>query len=218
MGKPDWGEIGASIIHPDMEFKGLKIEDYKFTLWDVIIGSIATIAVAFFIVVACASTLHANGIVIGEAKDAALALEPFAGPIAAQIFALGLFVASVFAATILPIATAFYVCEAFGFEAGIDKKYHEAPQFYILYTIILVIAVAIILIPNAPLILITLWSQVLNGILLPIVLICMMLLVNNKEIMGEFINKPFNNIVGWTTTIILVGLTIALLIGSAKTL
>ena len=244
MGKPSWGEIGTSLIHPDVEYnfdyitmvigligttiapwmqfymqsavieKGLRIEDYKFTLWDVIIGSIATVVVAFFIVVACASTLHVNGIDINEAKDAALALQPFAGTFASQIFAFGLFVASVFSATILPIATAFYVCEAFGFEAGIDKTLKEAPQFYTLYTIILVISVGIILIPNAPLILISLWSQVLNGIMLPVVLICMMLLVNNKEIMGEYTNKLFNNIVGWGTTIILIGLTIALLIGS----
>ncbi|WP_434511067.1 Nramp family divalent metal transporter [Desulfitobacterium sp. AusDCA] len=244
LGKPNWGAIGTSLIHPDIEFnfdyitmvigligttiapwmqfymqsavieKGLKIEDYKFTMWDVIIGSIATVVVAFFIVVACASTLHVNGVTIEEAKDAALALQPFAGTFASQVFAFGLFVASVFSATILPIATAFYVCEAFGFEAGIDKKWNEAPQFYTLYTIILIISVGIILIPNAPLILISLWSQVLNGVLLPVVLICMMLLINNKEIMGEHTNKLFNNIVGWTTTILLIGLTIALLIGS----
>lgn len=244
MGKPNWGEIGTSIIHPDIEFnfnyitmvigiigttiapwmqfymqsavieKGIKIEDYKFTIWDVIIGSIATVAVAFFIVVACASTLHINGVKIEEARDAAMALKPFAGALASQVFAFGLFIASVFSATILPIATAFYVCEAFGFEAGIDKKMKEAPQFYTLFTIILVISVGIILIPNAPLILITLWSQVLNGVLLPVVLICMMLLINNKEIMGKYTNKPFNNIIGWGTTVILIGLTIALLIGS----
>ena len=244
MGKPNWGEIGTAIIHPDIKFnfsyitmvvgligttiapwmqfymqsavieKGLKIEDYKFTMWDVIIGSIATVAVAFFIIVACASTLHPNGIEIEEAKDAAMALKPFAGAIAAQVFAFGLFIASVFSATILPIATAFYVCEAFGFEAGIDKKMKEAPQFYALFTAILIISVAIILIPNAPLIPITLWSQVLNGALLPVVLICMMLLVNNKEIMGKYTNKLLNNIVGWSTTVILIGLTTALLIPS----
>jgi NRAMP (natural resistance-associated macrophage protein)-like metal ion transporter len=244
MGKPNWGAIGTSIIHPEMEFnfnyltmvigligttiapwmqfymqsavieKGLKIEDYKYTIWDVIIGSIATVVVAFFIMVACASTLYTNHINIVEAKDAAMALKPFAGVFASQVFAFGLFIASVFSATILPIATAFYVCEAFGFEAGIDKKLKEAPQFYSLFTAILVIAVAIILIPNAPLILITLWSQVLNGILLPVVLICMILLVNNKDIMGKYVNKLFNNIVGWTTTIILIGLTAALLVGS----
>lgn len=244
MGHPDWGMIGASIIHPDMKLdfgyisivigiigttiapwmqfymqsavieKGLKIEDYKFTRWDVIIGSIATVVVAFFIMVACASTLHVNGIKINEAKDAALALGPLAGEFSSQIFAFGLFIASVFSATILPLATAFYVCEAFGFEAGIDKKWKEASQFYWLFTGILVISVVIILIPNAPLIEITLWSQVLNGVLLPVVLICMILLVNNKEIMGKYVNKPINNIIAWMTIIILIGLTLALLVNS----
>ncbi|HEX9059479.1 MAG TPA: divalent metal cation transporter, partial [Clostridia bacterium] len=193
--------------------KGLTIEDYKYTIWDVIIGSIATVSVAFFIVIACASTLHKSGITVGEAQDAALALKPLAGNFASQIFAFGLFVASVFSATILPIATAFYVCEAFGFEAGIDKKMKEAPQFYGLFTAILVIAVAVILIPNAPLITITFWSQVLNGLLLPVVLVCMILLINNKEIMGKYTNKPFNNIVGWATIIILILLTIGFFVG-----
>ena len=107
----------------------------------------------------------------------------------------------------MPVATAFYVCEAFGFEAGIDKKWKEAPQFYWLFTIIIIIGAAIILFPNAPLISITLWSQVANGILLPVVLICMILIVNNKEVMGKYVNKPLNNIIGWATIIILIGLT-----------
>jgi len=244
MGRPNWSEIGKAIVHPKIQFdyeyisivigiigttiapwmqfymqsavieKGLKIEDYKYTLWDVILGSVATVVVAFFIIVACASTLHVNHIRIEEAKDAAMALEPLAGKFASMIFAFGLFIASVFSATILPVATAFYVCEAFGFEAGIDKKWDEAPEFYWLYTGILIIGVAIILIPNAPLIAITLWSQIINGILLPVVLVSMMLLVNDKEIMGEYVNKPFNNIVGWTTVIVLIGLSLILLLSS----
>jgi len=110
--------------------KGLKIKQYKFILLDIIVGCLATVVVAFFIIVACASTLHVNNIVINEAKDAAMALKPLAGAVSSQVFAFGLFIASIFSATILPIATAFYVCEAFGFEAGIDKKWKEAPQFY----------------------------------------------------------------------------------------
>jgi Mn2+/Fe2+ NRAMP family transporter len=137
-----------------------------------------------------------------------------AGALAAQVFAFGLFIASIFSATILPVATAFYVCEAFGFEAGIDKSFQEAPQFYWLYTAIIIIAVGVILIPNAPLITITLWSQVFNGVLLPVVLICMMLLVNNREIMGEYVNKPLNNYIGWATVIILIGLSTLLLFQS----
>lgn len=244
MGKPHWKEIGVALVQPKMEFnmnylavvigiigttiapwmqfymqsavieKGIKIKEYRFTLWDVIIGSVITVVVAFFIIVACASTLHENGIIIEEAKDAAMALKPLAGDLASITFAFGLFIASIFSATILPVATAFYVCEAFGFEAGIDKKWKEAPQFYWLFTIIIAIGAGIILIPNAPLIVITLWSQVANGILLPVVLICMIIIVNNKEVMGKHVNKPFNNIVGWVTIVLLIGLSATLLVSS----
>ena len=242
MGKPQWGEIGHSIINPHFEInsqsismiiglvgttiapwmqfymqssvieKGLKMKQYKYTLIDIVVGCVATVVVAFFIMVACASTLHVNGIQINEAKNAALALKPLAGAFASQLFAFGLFIASVFSATILPLATAFYVCEAFGFEAGIDKRWDEAKEFYTLYTGILVIGAAIILIPNAPLILISLWTQVINGMLLPVVLVCMILFVNNKKIMGKFVNKPINNIIGWNAVIILIGLSLLLLV------
>jgi NRAMP (natural resistance-associated macrophage protein)-like metal ion transporter len=242
MGKPHWGEIGMAIIRPHvaintqslamvigivgttiapwMQFymqssvieKGLKMKNYKYTLVDIIVGCVATVVVAFFIMVACASTLHINGVQINEAKDAALALKPMAGVLASQVFAFGLFVASVFSATILPLATAFYVCEAFGFEAGIDKNWDEAREFYVLYTGILIMAVVIILIPNAPLIFISLWSQVINGLLLPVVLVCMILLVNNKKIMGPYVNKPTNNIIGWSAILILIALSMTLLI------
>jgi Mn2+/Fe2+ NRAMP family transporter len=190
--------------------KGIKIEEYKYEVWDVVIGCIATVVVAFFIMVACASTLYKNGIKITEAKDAAMALKPFAGIFASQIFAFGLFVASIFSAAILPIATAFYICEAFGFEAGIDKSLNEAKEFYTLFTVIIAIAVLIILLPNAPLIKITLWTQVINGILLPVVLICMMLMVNNKDIMGKYVNNHVKNIIGWVTIVILISLTVFL--------
>jgi len=242
MGKPHWQEIGHAVIHPEMKVntrsiemiigiigttiapwmqfymqssvieKGLKMRQYKFILLDIIIGCVATVVVAFFIMVACASTLHINNIVINEAKDAAMALKPLAGAISSQLFAFGLFIASIFSATILPLATAFYVCEAFGFEAGIDKKWNEAPQFYWLYTGIIVLGVIIILIPNAPLIAITLWSQIINGLLLPVVLVCMILLVNNKKIMGKHVNKPIQNIIGWVSIAILVGLSMTLIL------
>lgn len=244
MGKPHWHDIGQAMIKPDIHYtkeylaivigiigttiapwmqfymqsavieKGLKITDYKYTLLDVIMGSVITVVVAFFIIIACASTLHVNGIVINEAKDAAMALKPIAGDMASITFAFGLFIASIFSATILPVATAFYVCEAFGFEAGIDKKWKDAPQFYWLFTFIIIIGAAIILIPNAPLIVITLWSQVANGLLLPVVLLCMILLVNNKEVMGEYTNKRWQNIIGWSTITILIGLSATLLISS----
>jgi len=242
MSKPDWGEIGASVIHPRMEMntqslamvialvgttiapwmqfymqssvieKGLKMKNFRYTLIDIAVGCVVTVVVAFFIMVACGATLHPNGIVINEAKDAAMALEPLAGRLASHVFAFGLFIASVFSATILPLATAFYVSEAFGFEAGIDKKWDEAKEFYTLYTGILVISAIIILLPNAPLIQISIWSQVLNGILLPVVLVSMILLINNKKIMGNYVNKPYQNIIGWSAVTILVGLSIALLL------
>jgi len=242
LGKPHWGEIGHSMVHPALKMnnatltmilgiigttiapwmqfymqstvieKNLKINQYKYIFADILIGCIATVAVAFFIIVACASTLNKNHIVINEAKDAAMALKPLAGEFASQIFAFGLFIASIFSATILPLATAFYVCEAFGFEAGIDKKWNEASEFYVLYTVILILSAGIILWPNAPLIGISLWSQVINAILLPVVLVCMILLVNNKKIMGEYVNKRIINIIGWITVSILVGLSLMLLV------
>jgi len=153
-----------------------------------------------------------NRIEIKEATDAALSLKPLAGALASQVFAFGLFVASVFSATILPLATAFYVCEAFGFEAGIDKKWNEAKEFYVLYTGILVVSAIIILIPNAPLILISVWSQVLNGVLLPVVLVSMILLINNKKIMGTYVNNAMQNIIGWSAVIILTGLSLSLIL------
>jgi Mn2+/Fe2+ NRAMP family transporter len=213
------GIVGTTVA-PWMQFymqsavieKRIKIEDYKFVLWDVVIGCVATIVVAFFIIVACAATLHKNGIIIEEAKDAAMSLKPFAGAFASQLFAFGLFVASIFSAAILPLATAFYVCEAFGFEAGINKKLNEAPQFYALFTFIVVAAVIIILMPNAPLVLISLWSQVLNAMLLPVVLISMILMVNNPKIMGLHVNNKFQNLVGWFTTVVLIILTILLVV------
>jgi NRAMP (natural resistance-associated macrophage protein)-like metal ion transporter len=234
MGKPDWSAIGHAMVHPDAEFdfayitmvigivgttiapwmqfymqssvieKGLTLDKYKYTIMDVVTGAVITVVVAFFIIVACAATLHVNGIRIEEAKDAAIALGPLAGKAASIIFAAGLFVASIFSATILPIATAFYVCEAFGFEAGIDKKWKEAPEFYWLFTIIVLVAVGVILIPNAPLIQITIWTQVFNGVLLPVVLICMLLIINKKDVMGTHVNGTFGNLIGWSTAVVLL--------------
>jgi Mn2+/Fe2+ NRAMP family transporter len=242
MGKPHWSEISSSIVHPRFEMstqsiamviglvgttiapwmqfymqttvieKGLEMKNYKYTLIDIVVGCVLTVVVAFFIMVACASTLHPNGIKINEAKDAALSLAPLAGNLASQVFAFGLFIASIFSATILPLATAFFVCEAFGFEAGIDKKWDEAKEFFILYTGILIISALIILIPNAPLIPISLWSQVINGILLPVVLISMIILVNKRKIMGVHVNKPINNIIGWTAVVAMIGLSLTLIV------
>lgn len=242
MSKPEWSQIGSAIIRPRMEMnvqslamvialvgttiapwmqfymqssvieKGLQMKNYKYTVIDIVVGCVITVIVAFFIIVACGATLYPEGIKVNEAKDAALALKPLAGEIASQVFAFGLFVASVFSATILPLATAFYVSEAFGFEAGIDKKWDEAKEFYILYTGILVLSALIILIPGAPLIQISIWSQVINGILLPVVLVSMIILINNRKIMGNYVNKPLQNFIGWSAVIILTGLSLTLVI------
>ena len=242
LGKPDWNAVGKSIVKPDIESnfayistvigligttiapwmqfymqsavieKGLKLKDLKFSVLDVFVGCVATVVVAFFIIIACAATLHVSGAQINDASDAAAALKPLAGALASQVFAFGLFIASIFASVILPVATAFYVCEAFGFEAGIDKKWNEAPQFYWLYTFIIVISAGMILIPNAPLIQISLWSQRINGILLPVVLICMVLIINKKDVMGKYVNNAFSNIVSWITIVILFALSGVLVI------
>lgn len=242
MAKPDWNSIGSSFVHPDLEWnpdyftmvlgiigttiapwmqfymqsavieKGLKIDTYRYTLADVIAGSVITVVVAFFIIVACAASLHVGGVHIHEARDAAMALKPLAGAIAGEVFALGLLVASVFSAIILPLATAFYICEAFGFEAGISRKIHEAPQFYGLLFFIIVLSVLIILVPGAPLIEITIWSQVLNAILLPIVLVSMFIIVNKAKVMGEHRNNPVQNIFGVITVAVLVALSMMLFV------
>ncbi len=242
MADPDWHEIGKAIVRPSihwnveyigmvmgivgttiapwMQFymqsavieKGIKVEDYRYVKWDVVLGGVATVVIAFFIIIACAATLNVNNIKIEEAKDAAMALRPLAGNLASVVFAFGLFIASIFSATILPLATAFYVCEGFGFEAGIDKKFSEAPQFYILFSSIIVVGVTVILLPNAPLILITIWTQVLNAILLPVVLICMIVMVNKSKVMGEYVNNRTQNAIGLSTTIILIIMSVLLMI------
>ncbi|WP_407307089.1 Nramp family divalent metal transporter [Desulfosporosinus sp. SB140] len=213
------GLVGTTIA-PWMQFyiqsaiveKGVTVKDYKFSRLDVIFGCFITDIVAIFIIVTTAATMHTAGVSINDAKDAAIALRPLAGQYASVLFAFGLFNASIFAATILPLATAYYVCEALGFEAGVDKSYREAPQFYTLYTIIIILGALIILIPNAPLVLIMLWSQVINGVLLPFVLVFMLVLINKKRIMGTYTNSKFFNGVAWSTTVIMVTLTLLLVV------
>jgi Mn2+/Fe2+ NRAMP family transporter len=213
--------IGTTIA-PWMQFymqssvieKGITLKEYKYTVIDVLVGCVATVVVAFFIMVACSSTLYSAGkpVVINEARDVALALKPLAGALAMQIFGFGLFIAAIFSATILPVATAFYVCEAFGFDAGIDKKWEEAPQFYWLYTIIMALGAGIVLLPGIPLITVSIASQTINGILLPVVLICMMVIVNKKEVMGDYVNKPVVNVIGWAAIAVLVMLSLSMLL------
>jgi len=162
-----------------------------------------------FIIVACAATLYVHGFTnISSGADAARALEPLAGHYAYLLFALGLLNASVFAASILPLSTAYAVCEGLGFESGVNKKFAEAPVFYWLYTLLLVAGAGVILVPNLPLIKVSILSQVVNGMVLPFVLIFMLLLINKKELMGTFTNSRAFNLVGWATTVILIVMTV----------
>src|SRR5580700_7892765 len=211
------GVIGTTIA-PWMQFylqasiveKGVTKRQYKASRLDVISGCIFTDIVAWFIIVACAATLYVHGYHnISDAKDAAQALRPLAGDYAYILFAVGLFNASLFAASILPISTAYTVCEGLGFESGVGKKFGEAKVFYWLYTLLIIAGGAVILIPNIPLVKISILSQVVNGIVLPFVLIFMLLLVNKSELMGKHVNGTWFNAIAWATTIIMIGLTIA---------
>jgi Mn2+/Fe2+ NRAMP family transporter len=211
------GVVGTTIA-PWMQFylqssiveKGVTKRGLRASRWDVITGCVFTDVVAWFIVVACAATLYVHGYRdIKYAADAAQALKPLAGQYAYILFAVGLFNASLFAASILPLSTAYTVCEGLGFESGIDKKFGEAPFFYWLYTLLIAAGGAVLLIPNLPLIKIAVLSQVVNGIVLPFVLVFMLLLINKKELMGPFVNTRLFNAVAWGTTIIMIGLSLA---------
>ena len=200
--------LQASIVE-----KGITPRQYQASRWDVIVGCFFTDIVAWFIIVACAATLYATGHRdIQNASDAAQALRPLAGEYAYLLFAFGLFNASIFAASILPVSTAYTVCEGLGFESGLDKKFHEAPAFYWLYTALIVLGAGVLLFPRLPLIHVMAVSQVVNGIVLPFVLIFMLLLTNDKELMGEHANSRGFNIVAWVTVVVMIVLTIALVL------
>jgi len=214
------GIIGATVA-PWMQFylqsaiveKGVEQKQYAESRVEVIVGCIVTNVVAFFIVVSCAATLHMAGTHnIADAADAAVALRPLAGEYASVLFALGLFNASVFAASILPLATAYSVCEGLGFEAGVNKKFREAPVFYWLYTLLIGIGAGLILIPSMPLIFVSYFSQVANGFLLPFVLLFMLSLVNRTDLMGRFKNSRGYNLVAGSTVVFLVILTFLLFV------
>jgi NRAMP (natural resistance-associated macrophage protein)-like metal ion transporter len=214
------GIIGATIA-PWQQFylqasvvdKGAKRSHLKYSQADAIVGSVFSVIVAAFIVIACAATLYAGGHrQIHDAADAAESLRPLGGKYAFMLFSVGLLNASLFAASILPLSTAYTVCEALGFESGLNKKFNEAPIFYWLYTGLIAIGALIILIPEFPLIKVAVLSQVLNGILLPAVLIFMLLLVNKQELMGRFKNPKLYNAIAWVLTIIVIVLTVAMLV------
>jgi Mn2+/Fe2+ NRAMP family transporter len=240
--KPDWGNVFEQFTHPQLSFqpsemtmliglvgttiapwmqfylqasiveKGVKIEEYKFARFDVFMGSVVVHIVAFFIILVCAETLFKHGVRIETAKDAALSLEPLAGKYCTYLFAIGLVNASLFAASILPLSTTYLICEGLGWEAGLDKKFVEAPQFYGFYSLMIFLGAGIILYPNVPLIPIMYFSQVVNGMVLPFVLIFMLLLINDKKLMMNYTNGPVFNIIAWLTSITMIVLTFLLII------
>ena len=213
------GVIGTT-ISPWMQFymqasvveKGTTVRQYAASRLDVIIGSIFSDVVAWFIIVACAATLWTHGIRdIGSAADAAQAMKPLADKFAYILFAAGLFNASFFAASVLPISTAYSVCEGLGFESGVDKKFKQAPFFYWLYTLLIVSGAGVVLITNHDnYVKIIIRSQVLNGVLLPFVLYFMLKLANNKELMGKHTNRRWFNAIAYATAVIVVGLSLVM--------
>jgi len=240
MVEPEWGQVEGGFLNPKVSFdpaslsmllgligttiapwmqfylqssiveKNIKIRDYKHSRLDVILGSIIVSVVVFFIIMVCAATLFKNGIRIETAKDAALALEPLVGQYSALLFSFGLLNASLFAASIIPLSTAYTICEGMGWEEGVNKKFSEAPQFFGLYTLLIAVGAIAILSPRIPLIPIMYISQVINGILLPLILIFMLMLINNPKIMGKYTNSKFYNYVTILLIIIIVISTIAL--------
>jgi len=244
LARPDWGEVVVSLVTPHFETqpvfiatfvavvgttitpymlfylqsslsdKGVRLEDYPAERTDVIFGSVITTLVALFIIVSTAATLFQEGVMVDTADQAARALEPFAGPYARILFGLGLFGASMLAASVLPLSTAYAICGAFGWERGVSFGWSEAPIFNGIYTLLIVIAALFVLIPRLPLIQVIVATQFLNGLLLPIVLVFVLRLVNDRDLMGKYTNSRAFNILSYGTTAILVLLTVALLVFS----
>jgi len=194
--------------------KGLRVKDYGYELADVLIGNVYAMLVVFFVIVACGATLFVHGVYIETAKDAALALAPLAGPYAATLFALGLLNASLFAAAVLPLTTAYVTCEAFGWESGVSHDFKDAPIFFGVYTALIVIGAGIILLPLRSLIEAMLASQTLNGVVLPVIMVTMLRLINDKRLMGKYVNGRIYNLLSWAAVVVLIVLTIILVITS----
>ncbi|MBM4145657.1 MAG: divalent metal cation transporter [Nitrospira sp.] len=208
--------IGTTIT-PWMQFylqssiaeKGISKEHYKASRLDVIIGCSITDIISFFIIITCGTLLFPYGIRINEASEAALALRPLAGDYASLIFAVSLANASLLGAIIVPLATAYYICEAMGWERGVNKTFKDAPQFMWIYTLTIALASLLVLIPGAPLVFLMVLSAVINGLLLPFVLVFAILLINNKKLMGEFTNSRMQNYISWGTIISVIFLTVS---------
>jgi Mn2+/Fe2+ NRAMP family transporter len=240
MAGPDWGEVGRSFVTPRiipdrtfvalsigiagttiapwMQFllqsnivdKGTTIKEWALARWDVMVGAASANVIACFIIITTATVLYPAGIAIQGAEDAAAALAPLAGPYAELLFAIGLLSASVLAAAVLPLTAAYAVCEAFGWESGLDRSWSEAPLFNGLYTFVILASAAVILVPGLDLIGIMLLSQVINGVLLPFLLIFMMVIINDRRIMGRHVNTRLNNVLSWSTILVVIALTVAL--------
>lgn len=240
--KPDWGEVGTSLVIPSfstdrvylfmmiamigttiapwMMFyqqaaiveKNIPLKHYQYSRIDTIIGGVTVSVVAIFIVLVCAETLYPQGIRIESAEQAAIALEPVAGRFSALLFSFGLLNASLFAATIKPISTAYTVCEAMGWESGLDNKFSEARQFYVLYTAMIVFCSLFVLVPGLPLIKVMFLSQVVNGVVLPCILVPLLIIVNNKKLMGSYVNSRFYNIVCWVFVVVLSALSLTAIV------
>lgn len=242
MSGPSWGEVAGYMVSPNIEMdtgylymligmigttiapwmsfymqasvveKGIDISKYAHSVWDVVIGCVMSGVVVFFIIIACAATIYPVGGRVETAADAALALAPLAGKHCSWLFAFGLFNASIFAASVLPLSVAYYVCEGLGWEAGVNKTFSEAPQFYGLYTVTIVLGALIVLVPNFPFLTMMVLTQVINGVLLPFVLIFMLLLINNKEIMGKYVNGKLWNTISWVAVVGIIFLTIMMFV------
>lgn len=238
LAKPDWSAVAVGLVKPTFSLdyaylftfvavvgttispymqvyvqssvveKGVTPEDYGRTKMDVWVGTILAILVVSFIVLSTAATLHKHGLRIESAADAARALEPFAGPYAEKLFAIGLFGASMLAAGVLPLATAYSISEALGFEKGVSRSFREAPIFIGVFTFLIAVGAAIAVIPGLPLIRVLLVTQVINGLLLPIILFAILRLVNDRELMGTHVNGVFYNIGAWLTAIIVTLLSL----------
>jgi Mn2+/Fe2+ NRAMP family transporter len=242
LARPNWGEVVRATVTPSFSFrtdyiimlvgvvgttiapwmqfylqsavveKRLTVKEYGYTRMDVLVGSFMTDVVAWFIIVACGATIFAHHLHVETVKDAALALRPLAGQYATALFALGLINASLFSASVLPLATSYSVCEALGFEAGVDRTFHQAPVFYTLYAALIIGACLVVLMPHAPLLSILFLSQVANGVLLPFILVFMLLLVNRKKLMGAYTNSRAFNAIAWATVVIMIVLTLVLVV------
>jgi len=241
LAKPDWLEVGRSLVVPSvvpepafialaigltgttiapwMQFlvqsnivdKGTTINEWRIARFDVMAGALAANIVAIFIIITTGAVLHPAGITITDAGQAAEALAPLAGSYATVLFSVGLLAASILSAAVLPLTASYAICEAFGWESGLDRKWSEAPIFNGLYTFVIVIAAAVILLPGLDLIAIMLVSQVVNGMMLPFLLIFMMVIINDRRIMGRYVNGPVHNVLAWGTIVVAIALTVILL-------